>query len=722
MKPLHRSAATPPRMIGVRRDWLAMAFAAALVLATAASSTASATSDTASGNAEQGSADQGQDSQDGSEGESPWTCDEGEEPRILTPDVTAPSLPFRGVVYADWIWEQDSDARTLVVRYHNTVSRTNTEIVVEGLDVHSQSWIDRTAGGLLITGDLFVADNCTLRHADEDSGSNSQQTWSSRRAEVLIPWGKPARLVAKYDPARESESVANASTTGDTVSEGLGSENFSLGTHANGIHVRVGDQVGAYVMPGYSDSEASANPALYGDFRSWGPNLYPGVVGTDGELLALDFGVLEPAGAPDATVVISMRTGEVVACGLTGWGNFLLLSPTGEGLVVPEIKLPPSGILDVNWGWGRGGDTDCPRDLGEAFFEYLVSQPVPPPASPLAVRSPRPAELPSARAPRWPFGGVVRLFDRYDPQRYVHHRVVQYYDSGSGDVVEIIFDGETGPPVGYPRFTGAGVALGVGRGHSVLIPWGSAPEFVRNEALSIHREQRRLRDLTLRSDGIATDRAALPCVGDRLDEGGRSARATLHAADYGSRWGGWLDLLELEVDNERAMFLLREPLPERSAAISVKTSCPASVYTGEYAEHVPRLLGSDGVVLMVSYTFLEADEFYGGWSTDLTLMFSLETGEILTCGIEPSWSSTLFVSSSEAPSSARLPPSGWLDPYACARGEDDTERADCISIFLYRDSKGQCARELDFGAIGSHEPRLALVPATIMASPSESTQ
>ena len=712
MKVVRRSASTLRRGLSSHRRRIGAAIAATLVVAATANSSASATSNDAPQLNQHDS-----DSSDHQSATSPWICDEGDEPRIVAPDTTAPSLPFRGIVYAGFMPEPDSDTLALVVRYHNTASRTNTEIIVEGLHWNHPLSIDRTSEGLLIGNwALSVADSCTPRQADEGHGIDP---WVARHVDVLIPWGRPARLEAQFERTRQSEADTDAAPAIDSVSDGLQSEYFRLGTHANGVHVVAGDQVGAYVLAQYADLARSTNPALYGDSRSWNLNDWVFLLGTDGDLLAFAIHGLEPAWAPQEITVMSMRTGEVVACGLGAFGTFLLFSPANEGLVVPEIKLPPSGVLDVSV-WGEQG-ADCPRGIDESFFEYLAIQPVPLPAPPLAERLPRPVELPIARAPQWPFGGVVRAFERYDPQRFVHHRVLQYYDSSSGDVSEIVFDGETGPRVGRLRLTDGGVALGVSAGFSVLVPWGSAPEFVRNEALGPRSHPSRQRSLTLANDMSAAEpEAGLPCVADWLDEGGVAAKATLYDADYGSRWGGRLKLLDLEVGDARAEYVLHTPWADRALAVSVTTTCAAPVYAAGYVEHVPRLLGSDGVVLMVSYTYLEGDEFYGGPGTDLTLMFSLKTGEILTCGIEPVWSSTLFIESGAVLPSPRLPPSGWIDPYPCSREGSDVVLEDCISIVLGADDR-PCARELDFRSIGTHGPDLAPIPAAITASRSEST-
>lgn len=639
---------------------------------------------------------------------SPWTCDEGDQPQILTPDVVAPSLPFRGVVYAVIERNADTKINSLIIRFHNTVSRTNTEIIVEGLGWSHPLSIDRTATGLVIDTALSVAESCTLAQADS---ALEIDDWLASRATITIPWGRTTRLEAAAAPASDPIATTGIESAAHSFSDGLASERFGLGTHANGVHIEAGDQVGAYVLT-HGGTEPPSRLELYGDHRSWSLNDDAFLLGTDGELLAFAIWPFEPAWAGHEITVISMRTGEVVACGYGEFGTFQLFAPAEGGLVVPEIKLPPSGWLNVLH--QTAGDGDCPRNIDGSFFDYLASQPVPP--SPKAVPTPRPVDLPSTRAPESPFGGIVRTFDRYDPARYVHDQIVQYYDSGSGEVTEIVFDGKIGSRLGVARLDDDGIVFDRASGTSVLIRWGSAPELVPAERLG-HRDKavRQLGLALAHAEAAADPDSASPCVSDSLDVGGLTATATLQRAHYGDRWNQ-PKLLEVTIGDVHESYLLAAPVEDLTDVVDVATTCLAPTYAAGLTEYPPRLLGSDGLVLMLSYTYIEGDEFYGGPGTDLTYVISLNNGEILTCGIEPNSRNVIFVASGESasvPKAPVLPPSGWLDPQPCAGDDPTVTPEQCTSIFVRHGDNSVCARELDFRSIGQSKPGVAPTPATI---------
>lgn len=248
-----------------------------LVVATAAGSSASATSDDSSQPARQGNGSSGAHS-----AASTWICDEGREPRVVTPDVVAPSLPFRGIVYADMERNSESEAYRLVIRFHDTVRRANTRIVVEGLHESQPLSIEEAPTGLVIDGSFRVSDTCSPRPDASGSEVDASTMYSRRTAFVTVPWGKTARLVGHSSASSESDREAHIGTAALTVSHGLGSAHFALGTHANGIHIEAGDQVGAYVLTRYGE-ESPATTKLYGDSRSFNPNDDAFLLGTDGE-------------------------------------------------------------------------------------------------------------------------------------------------------------------------------------------------------------------------------------------------------------------------------------------------------------------------------------------------------------------------------------------------------------------------------------------------------
>ena len=704
-----------------RRYWVLLAATLALLATGGSTAAADDPSDPDTDESSQDAADESsEDDAASDDSDTFWSCDEGDEPRILTPDVTAPSLPFRGIVYATMDWDPESETRSLVVRFHDTVSRTNTEIIVEGLRWNHPLSIDRTAAGLVVGSyALSVADSCTLSQRDAGFVVDQQQAWRDLQVAVVMPWGRPARLEAESTSVSDPDQEAGIGLTAHSVSDGLASARFGLGTHANGLHIVAGDQVGAYVLTWYGDEEPPSQLELYGDYRSWNLNDSAFLLGTDGELLAFALWPLEPAWAGHEITVISMRTGEVVACGYGEFGTFQLFTPAGEGLVVPEIKLPPSGHLAVR-AW-PDADRQCPRDIDGSFFDYLASQPVPPPA--LAAPAARPVDLPSTAAPTSPFNGIVRTFTRYNPASYGHDRIVQYYDSGSGGVTEIVFDGDIGPRLGDPRLVDEGILFGRGSGTSVLIRWGSAPELVAAERLARPALAPRERSLALAADAPASPESVMPCTSQPLDVGGLIAQAKLTNADYGHRWNR-PRLLEVTLGDVHGTYLLDSPAEELAGVIEVSTECHGPTFAAGFDEYSPRLIGSDGTVLVLSYEYAGGEDFFGEPGTYLTYVISLQTGEVLECGIEPRSSGVLFLSSDTEASVAhppRLPPSGWLDPHACTDGETTVEPQDCTSIFWRRDDDFVCARELDFRAISESRPGISPTPATIRVLDAEAS-
>ncbi len=647
---------------------------------------------------------------------SPWICEEGDEPRVVTSDVVAPSLPFRGIVDASMERDRESETSSLVIRFHDTVRRANTKIVVEGVDPSQPMSTDETPAGLVIDGGFFVSTTCSPRSDVNGPQVDGSATYRGQLAVVIVPWGKTARLEGHSGALSESDEEAPIGPAALTVSDGLGSEHFALGTHANGIHIEAGDQVGAYVLTRYGQKTPPATTKLYGDSRSFDPNDTAFLLGTDGELLAFALWRFEPAFAGHEVVVISMRTGEVVACGTGAWGAFRLFSPRGEGLVVPQIKLPPSGWLDVFY--RSSGDGDCPRDLDDEFFDFLAAQPVPPLPLPMPASLPEPVRLPSTPAPEGPFGGIVRSFRRYNPATYSHDRVVQYYDSGSGEVTEIVFDTEPRPSLGTPRLVDEGVLFGRGWGTSVLIPWGSAPELVAAERLARLARAPRERGLTL-AQFVAEPDSVMPCASLPLDVGGSTVRAKLTHADYGDRWHR-PELLELSVGDVHGAYLLGSPREGFAVPNEVRSECDEQWFLGEFEHesdidgYLPRLIGSDGVVLMVSWVGLPGESFFGEPHTLITYVISLRTGEVLECGLEPFGTDVVFVPATTERSPRfppRLPPSGWLDPTPCTHGERDIKPEDCTSIPLGHGDEFVCARELDFRTIGDSRPGIGPTPA-----------
>ena len=638
----------------------------------------------------------------------PWQCAEGDEPRVVTPGVTAPPAPFRGIVRVSH-YDPDSDIEAIIIRYHNTSDRTNTELRVEGIETGGPMRVRADSRGLVIRrggGAFSFQDSCSLEPAESYlhfniGGAGNRIVGRGYYARVIVPWGGTPRIDGiRLDADDDPSDFASAEPYTFATNNGLGGALFDIGTHANGIHIVAGEEVGAYVITRHGDEAPLEGLGLYGDHRSSNLNDDVFLLGTDGELLAFVIWPFEPVSAPQEVTVLSMRTGEVIACGSSwDWAGFHLISPPDEGLLVSDIRLPPSGWLN--------NEHACTYSLGDDFFAYLAAQPVP--EAPQAVRAPRPISLPSTQAPAAPFQGIVRAFTRYDPASYAHDHVVQYYDSRSGEVTEIAFD-----DIGTGRFrrgfekhlrvTPDGVVVGRRGSVLLIVPWGAAPELVHAE---LQAPQQGGSGLVL-GDGVDDPNHpyATACETATLEVRGKTLRGTLRQANYGDEWN-WLRLLELTHGDVRERYLLAAPVETLSEAVEVSTICHRYV--------IPRLRGTDGTVLALSYEYAAGEPFYGEPGTELAFLVSLDTGAVVACGIEPRYSEMEFVTDDPPDVSERpavLPASGWLDPRPCTDAPD-VRTEDCTSIFWGRRGEQTCARELDFRTIGETTDGISTTPATI---------
>ena len=635
---------------------------------------------------------------------------------MVTPGVNAPAAPFRGIVTAGSDYDPESGIETIIIRYHNTSDRTNTELRVEGIETGGPMRVRADSRGLVIGrggGAFSLPDSCSLEPAESYlhftiGGSGNRIVGRGYYAQVVVPWGGPPRIDGiRLDVDDDRSEFAGTEPYTFATNNGLAGGLFDIGAHANGIHIVAGDQVGSYVITRYGDEPPPEGSRLYGDHRSSSLNDDVFLLGTDGELLAFVVWPFEPAWAPQEVTVLSMRAGEVVACGSTwDWAGFLLISPPDEGLLVSDIRLAPSGWLNL--------PDSCPRGIGTDLLDYLASQPVPDP--PQAVRAPRPIALPSTQAPAAPFQGIVRASTRYDPASYTRDHIVQYYDSRSGEVTEIAIDN-----IGTGRF-GRGFekdlriapdGVVVGRRGSVLltIPWGAAPELAHAELPAPQQDGFGGSGLAL-ADGVddPNDPYSAYCETPTLDIGEDTLRATVQRAALGDE-GRQFRLLELTMGDLSERYLLTAPVDTMSEPIELSTRCAG--YSHSY--HTPRLVGSDGVALLLSYQFLSGEDFFSEPDTYLTYLVSLETGAVLACGLEPRYSETIFVTADLASAPrppVRLPASGWLDPLPCT-ADPSVGREDCTGIFLYRKDGQICARELDFRTIGNAPDGISTTPAAL---------
>ncbi len=112
------------------------------------------------------------------------------------------------------------------------------------------------------------------------------------------------------------------------------------------------------------------------------------------------------------------------------------------------------------------------------------------------------------------------------------------------------------------------------------------------------------------------------------------------------------------------------------------------------------LRGTDGNVVAFTYLHSYFDDCLSLCGLELTYLISVETGEVLTCGVEPRYSEFAFVAPADAAplsSSAVLPPSGWLDPAPCLRGLL-ADGFGCSILVHESEPDTRCVREFDLGS------------------------
>lgn len=127
------------------------------------------------------------------------------------------------------------------------------------------------------------------------------------------------------------------------------------------------------------------------------------------------------------------------------------------------------------------------------------------------------------------------------------------------------------------------------------------------------------------------------------------------------------------------------------------------------------LRGTDGTVMAISR---QGSSEICGYLCDpvLTVLISLETGQVLSCGVELDGADALaFVAPAGASMTpnVKLPPSGWLDPDACySRATDDARH--CSWVWHYSRDEPRCSRLFELDA-PPDDTAVAVIPAWIQA-------
>lgn len=374
-------------------------------------------------------------------------------PYLVSPDVAAPEWPFYGVVtvFED---RNDETPSQIVVRFHDAVTRSTTDIVVASATFPYWANVSATTAGIYF-GPIS-------EYSFYSSRPDCDDPWSVDLTEIAIPWGQAARL----SPTGVGSGLGHGQplpryterfTTGGTT--------FRIASGGRQVHLRAGDSTRSYELGGTGDTEADDIP---GYLRLDGYWEY--LRGTDGEHLVLASWSDEPAAAPEQIYVLSLHTGEMVACGILSHLRMLFVAPPNGGLLVDKPVLPPAGEIDF--------DSACQRDLDDEFFAYLADLPAAEARMPVV---PRPVDLPDQRAPTSSFRGIVHSYTARGREVFDGSRHVQFYDLDSGELTEVVIDDfdleglERRLELGS---SGIGVARHEPTGTRLVLPWGGLPALV----------------------------------------------------------------------------------------------------------------------------------------------------------------------------------------------------------------------------------------------------
>ena len=549
-------------------------------------------------------------------------CWPGQDSDPVVQGNTLPPAPFYGMVYVRQFRDDFCDRQVVEVLLHDARTRSTTLLTIfNASQLSCASHILPTVGGL----EFYVY-------------RRVERPWRIQTNHYLVelPWGGEGEVslasVFRGRPSIEHfKSTPEMSWSDETT---LGGTAISVQSHTNGVRLAAGEEVAGYVLSPAGSRKPPVQPALMGRHRL--DESYVSLEGTDGELVAFSWSSSVADCIPKDVYVVSMRSGELVACGEVWSGDVLLVAPDDGGLLVDEILLPPSGWMDKQ---------SCPHGIDSALFEALEDRPgaLAPRA---AARRPEPVALPTSIAPDWPFHGVVRAYQRYQSAEYRHDLVVQYYRSDTSMLAEIAFD-EAHLAGLVPDFSiaelGVSVALHEATGAKVVIPWGRAPRLIAAQAAS--------------DGGWQPERETGPRHPTSLALGDGAVSITGHEP-----WP--VGVLGLSHGNTQRWYLTSAPPEPPPAEIEIGLSERSSARTAN-------LRGTDGKTLVFTYLHEYFDDCVSVCGLELTYLVSLTTGDVLACGVEPRYSQVAFVVPPDVGidgSEIVLPPSGMARPRAMPAG------------------------------------------------------
>ena len=581
-----------------------------------------------------------------------------------------PPAPFYGAVLVRQFYDDFCDRQVVEVRLHDARTRSTTVLTIPN------------ASQLSCASHILPTDDGLEFYVYKRRGPDWQIRTNHYRVE--LPWGKngTASLAAVH---RGRPSIDHFSSTpqmswqDETV---LGATAIAVQSHTNGVRLEAGGAVAGYSLSPAGSRRPPAQTTLMGRYRL--DESYVSLDGTDGELVAFSWSSSPADCAPKDVYVISMRSGELVACGAVFNGDVLLVAPEDGGLLVDEIMLPPSGWLDKG---------SCPNGMDDELFTALEDRPEA--HFPRAAARPLdPVALPTAAAPRWPFHGVVRTYQRYAPAGFRHDLVVQYYRTDEPALVEVAF-GEAQLAGLVPDFFVADLGVAVVRdeasGERVVVPWGETPRLITA--------------LEASTEGWQPRREALPRYPTSIPLGS----SAVEIAGY-EPWP--VGMINLSHGGTQRWYLTAPPPETRPAEIEIELGERSPAWT-------VHLQGTDGNTLALTYLHQYFDDCVSVCGLELTYLISLTTGEVLACGVEPSQSEMAFV----VPADARpttdpfvLPPSGWLDPEPCLRGSPAGAHG-CSILVHEHEPETTCVREFDLLATEHRIEGASTIPASVIARP-----
>ena len=568
-----------------------------------------------------------------------------------------PSAPFYGFVFVDSFHDEICERDVVTVQLHDSRSRETTLVnIFDAEQLACANHILPTEDGL----ELYVYQ------------TSSVDGWFvTHHYRIELPWGDRGTVgvVAGRTGRPSHDHFSSTPQMGWSDETVLGGLPIEVQSHTNGVRLVAGDAVAGYALSPAGSRRPPVQTALMGRHRLG--EAFVSLEGTDGELVAFSWSASPADCGRKDVYVVSMRTGELVACDALFGGDVLLVAPEDGGLLVDEIVLPPSGWLDKR---------SCPHGIDDGLIKALGELPKAPSprasGAPEMSGAPEIVPLPVSVAPDWPFHGVVRAYQRYDPADFRHDLVVQYYRSDTSVSSEVVF-GEVQLARLMPDFFTAELGVGVARdeasGDRVVIPWGQAPRLIAAQEAA--------------TDGWQPSPGTLPQHPTSLPVGS----APLEIAGH-EPWP--VGVLSLSLGGTQQWYITSQPPESPPAEIEIEPGERGPAWTAH-------LRGTDGKTLALTYLHEYFDDCLSVCGVELTYLISLMNGEVLACGVEPHYSEIAFVAPTDTQvddGELTLPPSGWLDPGPCLRGSPSGAHG-CSILVHQREPETLCVREFDLRAI-----------------------